>query len=109
MNDAERLNRISVDYERPYDLWIETLTVPVHRGFHVEDVRTLALDWWEERQCSAAILSLAGQEGVTEARVTEIPPGKTLPAMKFAFDEIVYVADGRGLTAVIGSDGRTEE
>src|SRR6266508_2273165 len=68
------------------------------------DVRTVELGWWPERACNAAILKLRGCEGVTEARVTEIPPGKTLPPQKFAFDEIVYVAQGRGLTIILGPD-----
>ena len=101
---AERLRRISVDYVSPYDLWLESLPIPVHRGYFVEDVRTLELGWWDERQCSAAILQLAGQEGVTEARVTEVPPGKTLPPLRFALDEVVYVVEGSGLTTVWGDD-----
>ena len=86
----------------PHDQWIRTLGVPIHRGYFVEDVRTVELGWWPERECNAAFLQLAGQEGITEARVTEIPPGKTLPPLKFALDEIVYVADGRGLATVSG-------
>jgi gentisate 1,2-dioxygenase len=39
-------------------------------------------------------------QGVCEARVTEIPPGKTLPPVKLAIDEAVYVLQGRGLTTV---------
>ncbi len=88
-----------------YERWIESTGVPTHKGYYVEDLRTLELGWWEERQCNASFLLLAGQEGVTEARVTEIPPGKTLPPIRFALDEIVYVADGRGLTTVWAEEG----
>jgi len=86
--------------ENVYDRWIESHGIPVHRGFYVEDIKTLELGWWEERQCHGAFLKLAGQEIISEARVTEIPPGKTTAPVHFALDEIVYVADGRGLTAV---------
>jgi hypothetical protein len=101
----EFLRRVSLDAVSPYDLWLESLELPIHTGYFIDDVRTIDLAWWEERQCNAAFLKLAGQEGVTEARVTEIPPGKTLPPLKFAFDEIVYVADGNGLTTVQEADG----
>src|SRR6266508_1085723 len=90
-------------YRLPYDEWMESLGLPIHRGYFVQDVRTVELGWWEERQCQAAIIQLAGQEGVAEARVSEIPPGATLPANRFAFDEVVYVAEGRGLTTVWGA------
>lgn len=88
-----------------YDAWMDAQGVPVHRGFYVEDVRTVAVDWWESRQCRAAFIQLAGQEGVSEARITEIPPGESLPPFKFSIDELVYVASGRGLTTVWGGEG----
>ena len=88
----------------PYESWALSQGIPLHKGYYVEDIKTLELGWWEERQCNAAFLVLAGQEGVSEARVSEIPPGKTLPPLKFSFDEIVYVADGRGLTTVWGEN-----
>ncbi len=89
----------------PYEKWVASTGVPVHRGYFVEDVRTLELGEWPERECKAAFLMLAGQEGISEARVTEIAPGKTLPPVRLALDEIVYVAQGRGLTTLWGHDG----
>ena len=83
--------------------------MPIHEGYYVEDLRTLELGWWPERECSAAFLQLAGQEGVTEARVTEVPPMKTLPPLKFALDEIVYVVEGRGLTTTWCGEGRPKK
>ncbi|MEA2642120.1 MAG: hypothetical protein QOF51_3514 [Chloroflexota bacterium] len=89
----------------PYEKFIASTGVPIHRGYFVDDVRTVELGWWAERECNAAFLVLAGQEGVTEARVTEIAPGKTLPPGRFALDEIVYVAEGRGLTSIWAEEG----
>jgi mannose-6-phosphate isomerase-like protein (cupin superfamily) len=83
-----------------YEQWMGSTGVPIHRGYFVSDLRTLELRPWPERQCNAAFLQLAGQEGVSEARVTEIPPGKTLPNMRFILDEVVYVVEGRGVTTV---------
>ena len=77
----------------------------LYTGFYIEDLRTLELAWWEQRQYSAAFGKLTGQEGVCEARVTEIPPGKTLPPLKMAVDEIVYVVEGNGLASVWAGDG----
>ena len=89
----------------PYERWIGSVGVPIHRGYYVEDVRTVDVAPWDERGCNAAFLVLAGQEGVSEARVTEILPGQTTAPLKFALDEAVYVAEGRGLTTVWASDG----
>src|SRR3954454_20633473 len=69
----------------PHDLWMESTGIPIHQGYFIPDARTVEVGPWEERECNAAFLKLAGQEGVTEARVTEIPAGATLPAQRFAF------------------------
>ena len=64
------------DKKTPYENWIESTGAPIHRGYYIEDCRTLELGYWAERECDAAFIQLVGQEGVTGAYVTEIPPGK---------------------------------
>jgi mannose-6-phosphate isomerase-like protein (cupin superfamily) len=91
-----------------YDRWVQSQGIPVYEGYYIEDLRTLELGRWESRECYGAFLKLAGQEGICEARVTEIPAGKTLPPLKCSLDELVYVVDGRGLTAVGGVGGKTK-
>ena len=88
----------------PYDQWMESAGIPIFRGHYVEDPRTVELGWWDERQCNAAFIQLKGQEGVSEARLTEIPPGKTLPPLKMGVGEVVYVLEGRGLATVWTSE-----
>src|SRR5262249_24574814 len=89
----------------PHDEWMHAQGIPIHRGYYVEDLRTVELGWWEARQCNAAFVQLLGQQGISEARVSEIPPGQTLPPVHLGFDEVVYVMDGRGLTTVWAADG----
>ena len=92
-----------------YDRWMESVGIPIHRGYFIEDLRTVQLGWWEERGCNAAFIQLAGMEGVNETRVTEIGPGETLPPWRLAVDEIVYVLEGRGLTTVWKGDGASKK
>ena len=91
--------------ESLYDRWMGEQGIPVHRGYYIEDVRTMELGWWAARKHRAAFLQLAGQEGVSEARVTEIPGGESLPPLKLSFDEVVYAVQGRGLTRVWEGNG----
>ena len=86
--------------EFTWDGWVKTLDVPLYRGYYIPDLRTLELGWWERRGCHTAFVQLAGQEGICEARVSEIPPGGSLPAFQLAIDEVVYVLAGRGITNV---------
>lgn len=92
-----------------YDEWMEAQGVPVYRGHFVPDMRTLPLARWEERGCDAAFVQLTGQEGVSEARITEIPPGDVLPPFKVAVDEMVYVVSGSGSTTVWPSGDRRDD
>jgi mannose-6-phosphate isomerase-like protein (cupin superfamily) len=87
-----------------YDKWAEAQDIPIHRGYFCEDLRTIEVGYWKDREYSAAILMLAGQENVSEARVTEIPPGETLPPMRIALEEQVYILAGNGICTVWADD-----
>lgn len=89
----------------PWDRWAESIGIPIHRGHHVTDLRTVELGWWEERRCMAAFVQLTGQEGICEGRITEIGAGATLPPMTIAVDELVYVLSGHGATTVWSGGG----
>ncbi len=85
-----------------YDQWVESLKLPVHKGYFNQDLRTTELAWWEKRKCNCAFVQFVGQEGVGEARLIEIPPGKSAAPWKFGLDETYYVLEGRGLATVSG-------
>jgi hypothetical protein len=89
----------------PYDEWIESTGVPIYRGYAVEDSRTIEVGPWPERECNAAFVVLAGQAGVSETRITEVPAGGTTRPVTFSLDEVVYVVEGRGITTIWAGDG----
>ncbi len=88
-----------------YDRWMESVGIPIHRGYFIEDLRTVEVGWWDERQANAAFIQLTGQEGITSATVMEIPAGKSLPPVRFALDELIYVLKGQGVCTVWPADG----
>ena len=87
-------------WEGAYDQWLAKQDAPIHTGYYIEDVRTVERGFWSLRGCPGAILNLAGHQGVTEARVLEIPAGKTIPQFRMAVEEVVYVAEGNGICTV---------
>ncbi len=105
--EVVQIQKVQIDTDSrakllPYDQWVESLDLPIHRGYFVEDVRNLEVAPWPEMGCNAAFIQLAGMEGVADARVTEIPPGGSTKPVRFALDEVFYVADGQGLATVWG-------
>jgi oxalate decarboxylase/phosphoglucose isomerase-like protein (cupin superfamily) len=88
-----------------HDRWMNSLGLPIHTGYYIEDLRQLELGRWEERGCDAAFIQLEGQQGITETRVSEVPARGVLPPVRLAFDEVVYVVEGRGATSIWSSNG----
>jgi len=62
-----------------YDRWMESVGIPIHKDYFIPILNNPELAWWEERGCQAAFIQLLGQEGIIEARVTEVAPGESLP------------------------------
>jgi quercetin dioxygenase-like cupin family protein len=102
---ADKEENQSLNPWTTYDRWMESQAIPIHTGYYVEDLRTLELGSWKARGCKGAFLQLEGQVGFTEAYVTEIAPGESLPAHRMLLNEVVYVVEGRGLTTVWGGEG----
>src|SRR5437762_953811 len=42
----------------PYERWIRTQGIPIHRAFFIEDLRTVEVGWWEFRQCNYLPLAM---------------------------------------------------
>src|SRR5438309_9112568 len=87
-----------------YERWMASLELPVYRGHHVDNLGTVELAPWPERECNAGFLQLQGMEDIHEARVIEIPPGKTIAPSKIARGELVYVARCRGICTARGAE-----
>lgn len=68
------MTQVQPHYERAYtyDTWMESTGIPIRRGFYIEDLRTVPVGWWKERECNAAFIQLDGMQGVCENRVSEI-------------------------------------
>jgi quercetin dioxygenase-like cupin family protein len=88
-----------------HDNWLDDQAakgVPVLSDCYVEDLRTLNLAYWDVRNCNTAFVRFTNMEGVTEARVQEIPAGASLDPFKLGVEEMVYVLAGRGFASVWG-------
>jgi oxalate decarboxylase/phosphoglucose isomerase-like protein (cupin superfamily) len=86
-----------------YETWMAAQELPIYRG-HAADLPDIELGWWAERECYGGFLYFMGMEDIHEARVIEIPAGKTLPPQRIALEELVYVVKGRGTCTVWAGD-----
>jgi gentisate 1,2-dioxygenase len=93
-----------------HDNWLEDQAdkgVPLYKDCYVDDLRNLKLAHWDVRDCDTAFIQFTNMNGVTEARVQEIPPGESLKPFKLGVDELIYVLQGRGFASVYGEISQT--
>jgi len=83
-----------------YEEWVKEQQIPIHKGYFVSDFKTIGVGPRDQRGTNGCFVQLAGQEGWTQICVQEIPPGRTSRPFKMAVDELIYVADGRGVTTL---------
>ena len=83
-----------------YEEWVKEQRIPIHKGYFVSDFKTIEVGPWEQRGTRGSFVQLAGQEGWTQICVQEIAPGGTSKPFKMAIDELIFVADGRGVTTL---------
>ncbi|MDX1747810.1 MAG: cupin domain-containing protein, partial [Halobacteriales archaeon] len=85
---------------RDYRRFREEEGVPVHTGLSVEDVTELAVGHWDRTGQRGAYVNLYGTGGLNDLQVHELAPGSETSLQHHLFEEIVYVASGRGATVV---------
>jgi mannose-6-phosphate isomerase-like protein (cupin superfamily) len=95
----------SIKRPTAYDDWIAAEGLRVIEGFYIEDLKTVELGDWDRRGCKAAIARLDGAEDVNDAHIMEIAPGGRTVPEKHLYEEITYVATGRGSTRVWNDAG----
>jgi hypothetical protein len=91
-----------------HDSWLEQQAdkgVPLYRDCYIDDLRNIELGHWDLRDCDTAFIRFTDMEGITEARVQEIPAGGSLKPFKLGVDELVYVLQGRGFASVYNEEG----
>ncbi|HEY3056365.1 MAG TPA: ethanolamine ammonia lyase-activating protein [Thermoanaerobaculia bacterium] len=91
----------------PYRQWIDSEQIPIHTGYHIPDVRQLALGPWERLGALGAHVVVEGAEGTDAAYLCEIPVGGRTKPQRYLFEEVIYVLDGEGET-VIWQDSRNK-
>ena len=83
-----------------YEKWLETEGIGVITGYSVDDVRTLPLKPWKRKGGMGVFINLEGGGQTNDGYVCEIPPGETLKPQRHLFEELIFVLEGRGSTAV---------
>lgn len=91
-----------------YDKWLEEEGLPVIRGFHITDLKDVAVAPWRRKGGAGTYVNLDGTGGTNDAYVVEIPPGGNLKPEKYLFEEVIFVLSGRGATTIWNEGGKKQ-
>jgi len=106
--DLERFEQSEAPRVDTYEQWQATQRIPIVRGFHVPDIKQVEVWPWDLKGCLASFIKLDGGGKATDAYVCEIPAGGKVKPQKHLYEEMVYVATGRGATTVWQDGGRRQ-
>ncbi|MBI2987032.1 MAG: ethanolamine ammonia lyase-activating protein [Deltaproteobacteria bacterium] len=96
-----------VGYDVPgaYEVWQATESIPVIKGFFIDDLRTMPVEPWERVGGKGVWINLEGTGDTNNTYVSEIPPGGELKPQRCLYEEIIYILSGSGATTIWNEGG----
>ena len=98
--------KFATEKETPYTRWVRSEGLDIISSFYVPDLHVVDLKPWARRGGKGVFLNHDASRTSNDCYVCEIAPGKQLEPQRQLFEEMVYVLDGRGSTAVWNDAGR---
>src|SRR5260370_7922171 len=94
------------DRDTPYQRWVRAEGLEIVSGHYVANLRTVELKPWPRRGGAGVYINHDASRTSNDCYVCEIPPGKSLAPQRQLYEEMIYVLDGRGSTAVWNTAGK---
>jgi oxalate decarboxylase/phosphoglucose isomerase-like protein (cupin superfamily) len=102
----EFAQKFAAEKETPYTRWVKSEGLDIISSFYVPDLHTVELEPWARRGGRGVYLNHDASRSSNDCYVCEIPPGGELKPQRQLFEEMIYVLDGRGSTAVWNDAGK---
>jgi oxalate decarboxylase/phosphoglucose isomerase-like protein (cupin superfamily) len=98
--------KFATEKETPYTRWVREEGLDIISSFYVENLHAVELKPWPRRGGRGVFLNHDASRTSNDCYVCEIPPGKSLAPQRQLYEEMIYVLDGRGSTAVWNDAGK---
>ena len=98
--------KFATERETPYTRWVQSEGLEIISGLHVPNLHTVELKPWPRRGGRAVFINHDASRTSNDCYVCEIPPGRELAPQRQLYEEMIYVLDGSGSTAVWNDEGR---
>jgi len=101
----ELARKFATEKETPYTRWVRGEGLDIIIGFYVPDLHATDLKPWPRRGGRGVYINHDASRTSNDCYICEIPPGRELASQRQLFEEMIYVLDGRGSTAVWNDAG----
>jgi oxalate decarboxylase/phosphoglucose isomerase-like protein (cupin superfamily) len=98
-------SKFATEKETPYARWVLSQGLEIRTAMYQPNLRAIELEPWARRGGAGVFLNHDASRTSNDAYVCEIPPGKQLAPQRQLFEEMIYILDGRGSTAVWNDAG----
>jgi oxalate decarboxylase/phosphoglucose isomerase-like protein (cupin superfamily) len=88
-----------------YARWMKNQGIPIHTGYGMADLRTLAVAPYARTGGNAAFVQLHGMQGITGASIGEIPSGNALKPERHLYEKVICILNGQGATEISDDQG----
>jgi hypothetical protein len=105
MNESLRTENSPKFMLEPYLDWAKGENIPICEDFGI-DILAVETGRWDRFDAKGALIHLKGRGDFVATFALELPPGGRCSPQRHLFEEIVYVLEGCGSTAIEFEDGR---
>jgi len=98
--------KFAAEKETPYTRWVHEEGLEIVSSLHVPNLHTIDLKPWARRGGRGVFLNHDASRTSNDCYVCEIPASKELAPQRQMYEEMVYILDGLGSTAVWNDAGQ---
>lgn len=102
----EIAQKFATEKATPYTDWVRNEGLDIISALHIPNLHTVELKRWERRGGRGVYINHDASRTSNDCYICEIPPGGKLAPQRQLFEEMIYVLDGRGSTAVWNDAGQ---
>ncbi len=102
----EMAKKFESEKDSPYTRWVRAEGLDIIAAHYIPDLHTVELKPWARRGGRGVYINHEASRTSNDCYVCEIPPGGKLAPQRQLFEEMIYVIDGRGSTAVWNDAGQ---
>jgi len=102
----EMVKKFATEKDSPYTRWVRNEGLDIISALYVPNLHTVELKPWPRREGHGVFINHEASRTTNDCYVCEIAAGKKLAPQRQLFEDMIFILDGRGSTAVWNDAGQ---